>query len=144
MNHRGVVSVVSLLLVGPTFAQATAECGPTEEQWVGGFDGSHVNNPGDPLPLSIEVTRNAEGTLRVATDVDGWIPPVVDGDIGLKRLTWVISKPAGSFFPLRQYGADFGEVICSGGIVTSFTGYALDFLPGYGEVLFSDIELARV
>jgi hypothetical protein len=28
--------------------------------------------------------------------------------------------------------------------VTGFGGYALDFLPGYGEVLYSGFELVRV
>ncbi len=52
-----VAAVASLLLVAPTLAQATPECGATAEQWVGSFDGNHVFTWGDPLPLSIEVTR---------------------------------------------------------------------------------------
>jgi hypothetical protein len=82
-------------------AQAATECGATEQQWVGSFDGNHVFKSRDPIPLAIEVTRNAAGTLRVTTDVNGTIPPTSDGGIGLKRLSWIISKPASSFFPLR-------------------------------------------
>ncbi len=146
MRTRLIISVLavlaSLLVVAP-FAQAAAECGATEEQWIGGFDGSHVDRPG-PLPLSIEVTRNAEGTLGVETEVNGAIYPTTYVEIVLKRLTWTVLLPPNPLFPSRHYAPDFGEVTCSGGIVTSFTGYALDYMLGYGEVWFSDIELVRV
>ncbi|WP_460406893.1 hypothetical protein [Actinophytocola sediminis] len=135
---------MSLLLVAPISAQATTACGATAEQWVGSFDGDHIRSWSTPIPLSVEVTQDATGALQVATDVDGVGHPMTHVDIVLDRLHWIVERPEDLFFPLRKYGANPGEVTCSGDVVTSFSGYVLDFLPGYGEVTFSDFELVRV
>ena len=139
-----IAAVAALFLTAPTSASAATECGATAEQWIGSFDGNHVFGWRAPIPLSIEVTRNAEGTIRVTTDVDGTIYPEGGGSITLNRLSWIVSYPEGSFVPWSLYTAGYQGVTCSGGLVTSFTGSVSDYFPGYGFMGYSDLELARV
>ncbi|OLF17505.1 hypothetical protein [Actinophytocola xanthii] len=147
MRNKLIISLItvaaSLLLVAPASANAAAECGATAQQWVGSFDGDHIRDWGDPIPLHIDVTRDSAGALRVTTDVDGTVYPTSGAQITLNRLFWSISYPEGSFIPWTGYDTEYQGVTCSGGVVTRFTGYALDYFPGYGPVFFADFELVR-
>lgn len=91
----------SFLSGAPTFAQAVTECGATAQPWFGSFDGDHVRDWSDPIPLYVEVMQNAAGTLRVTTDVDGTVYSTSNGAITLNRLSWSISYPEGSFVQPR-------------------------------------------
>lgn len=146
MRTRLIISVVaalaSLLLVAPTFAQAEPVCGSTEQQWLGSFHGDFVPDlAGGTLPMSIEVTLDAAGELRVTTELEGTASS--GGAVILDRLRWNIPAPPESMILWTEFHAEYQGVTCSGGVVTAFTGFAIDHFYSGHSFLWGDFALTR-
>ncbi|GAB3444466.1 hypothetical protein [Actinophytocola sediminis] len=148
MRKRSVLSVMfvaaSLFLAGPAVAQAQVECGTTKEQWVGTFDGEAITYGVQHAPMNIEVIQNDAGALQVTTELDGTVYPTSGGYLAEERMSWLIRYAEGSFVPWTSFQTGRGEVTCSGGVVTDFTGYGYSYITGYGVVWTEDFELGRV
>lgn len=139
-----IAAVVSLLLIAPTFAQAAPVCGATEQQWLGSFDGDFVTDlSGRTLPMSIEVTLDAAGELAVTTELDGTTSPDSYATVILDRLRWNIAYPPNSIVVWTAFHTEYQGVTCSGGVVTGFTGFAVDHFYSGHDFLYGDFVLAR-
>lgn len=132
-----VVAVLAALLVGSGVATA-ADCGTTVDQWVGTHTGTLTGSL-DPEPMTVVIEQGLEiTTILSARENPVQTPtgtPAINGQ--LYPIHWSVIPVE----PVYHYAGN--EVSCSGGVVTSFSGFEYTWIPGWGMFVVASFDLSR-